>query len=577
MRARRNSSINAIRSLIPRRRLRGALVLLLCAAGSLTGALARGAATKPGATGAPAASAATAPTTQPASTQPGAKTTDEGWFAPAIRQRELPPLPKTLTPAFVIPVREPISEKTRDAIERKLIRCRTAGAKLIVLDMDTWGGDLFVGLDIARLLKTDAEGTRVVCYVRTRAISAGSMIALACDEIVMAPVGMLGDCGVVMTIPEGVKLVMPPDKQETVVRAEFEESAKMHGYSRALAKSMVDDDLEVWLVRDKNTRELRHVLAEDYRGKVTIPPGLSEIESNPKADWEMLRIVVPKGKLLTMTSSQALEYGFASAIVKAPLGDPLADLAKHFRLAGKFEVLEDSWSEELVDILTSGIVTSLLFFGLVICTYIEMHTPGFGLFGTIALICLGLLIGSRYLTGMAQWWEIAVFILGLVLLAVELFITPGFGVAGTLGIIFCLVGLMAFIVPNAPDKLPLPSSELAWSVFQTGAAAMGIGLLASVAAMILLARFLPDVPVANWVILKPAPAAAAAMSNPALAGIRAIGPGRMGVVTAICRPAGQVRFGEAIVEAVTEGEYIPAGTQVKVIRNESNRVVVTRA
>jgi membrane-bound serine protease (ClpP class) len=542
------------------------LVLLLCAAGSLTGALARGAATQP---------AATAPTTQPAthpaSTQPGAKTTDEGWFAPAIRQRKLPPLPKTLTRAVVIPVREEITEKTYDAIRRKLVRCQASGAQLIVLDMDTWGGDLFVGLDIARLLKTDAEGTRVVCYVRTRAISAGSMIALACDEIVMAPVGMLGDCGVVMTIPEGVKLVMPPDKQETVVRAEMRESAKMHGYSVALTESMADDDLEVWLVRDKNTRELRHV------GKVTIPPGLSEIESNPKADWEMLRIVVPKGKLLTMTSSQALEFGFASAIVDSPRKDPLADLARHYNVAGEFEVLQDSWSEALVEFLTSGPITALLLFGALLCGYIEMHTPGFGLFGTLALIFFGLMVGSRYLTGLAQWWEIAVFILGLALLAVELFITPGFGVMGTLGIIFCLVGLVAFIVPNAPNKLPLPSSELAWSVFQTGAAALGIGLLASVAAMMMLARFLPKVPVANWVILKLAPAASAATSNPALAGMLAIGPGRMGVVTAICRPAGQVRFGEDIVDAVTEGEYIPAGTQVKVIRNESNRVVVTRA
>jgi len=552
------------------------LVLLLLAAGSLAGALARGAATQPGATGAAAPASATAPATQPAAAPPNAKVTDEGWFAPPVRGRKLPPLPEQVTIAFVIPIREPINEKTHDAIKRKLIRCRTAGAKFVVLDMDTWGGELFAGMDIARLLKTYAEGMRVVCYTRTRSISAGALIAIACDEIVMTPVGLLGDCGVVMTIPEGVKLVMPPDKQETVVRAEFEESAEMHGYSQALAQSMVDDDLEVWLVRDKKTRELRYALSKDYRGKVTIPPGLSNVESNPKAEWDLLRIAVPEGKLLTMTSSQALEYGFASAIVKAPPDDPLAGLAKHYGLAGKFEVLEDSWSESLVDFLTSGIVTSLLFFGMIICAYIEMHTPGFGLFGSIALICLGLLVGSRYLTGMAQWWEIAVFVLGLALLAVEVFITPGFGVTGTLGIIFCLIGLLAFIVPNAPDKLPLPSGELAWSVFQTGATAMGIGLLASVAAMFLLAKFLPKVPMANWIILKPAPAASAATSDPALAGMLAISPGQTGVVTAICRPAGQVRFGEAIVDAVTEGEYIPAGTEVKVIRNESNRVVVTR-
>lgn len=544
----------------------GSWVLVLCAVGSLAGALARGAPTKPAAT-APAA-------TPPATTQPGAKVTEEGWFAPVIRQSPLPPLPEKVTSAFVIPVREPISEKTYKAIQRKLVRCQASGAQLIVLDMDTWGGEGGAAHDIARLLKTEARGTRVMCYVRTRAISAGSMIALACDEIIMTPVGMLGDCGVVF--PSGKPDGMPPDKIDTVVRTEMRESAKMHGYSEALTQSMVSDDVEVWLIRNKTSRQLRYVQASDFRGRVTIPPGLTRIKSNKNADWELLRVIVPAGKLFTADTDQAVEYGYASAIVDSQPNDPLANLARHYNFTGEFVVLEDTWSEELVDFLTSGTITALLLFGAMLFAYIEMHTPGFGVFGAIAVICFGFLVGSRFLTGMAQWWEIGLFAVGIALLAVEVFITPGFGVMGTLGAIFCLVGLAAILIPNAPDRLPLPSGELAWSVFRTGAAAMGIGFVSGVAAMMLITRFLPKVPMANWMILKSSSAGAAA-GEPALEGIQSIRPGQTAVVSTICRPAGQIRIGDRLFEAVTEGEYIPAGEKVKVIRNESNRVVVTRA
>jgi membrane-bound serine protease (ClpP class) len=558
------------------------LVLLLLSAGGLTGALARGAATGRGAAGAwaaadPATAAATAaqPATNPATTRPGARGTDEGWFAPPVRTSPLPVLPDKVTSAFVIPVREEISEKTYYAIKRKLVRCLASGAQLIVLDMDTPGGGLFDGLNIARTLRTDAKDTRVVCYVRPETISAGTMIALACDQIVMTPVGKMGDCGVVYLLgrPSG----LPPDKIETYVRAEFRQSAEMHGYSDALAQKMVDPNKEAWLIRDKKTRELQYVLADEYSGRVSIAPGLSKVPSNPDADWDLLRIVVPAGNLLTLTTPEAVNYGFCAAVVDSPRKDPLAGLAEHYNVSGGFEVLEDTFSEELLELFTGMAMTSLLLAGGIVFGYIEFHTPGFGLFGSLSVICLALLLGSRFLTGMAQWWEITLFVLGLVLLGVEVFITPGFGVTGTLGIIFCLVGLLAILVPNAPNKLPWPSSDLDWSVFKRGAAAMAIGLLAAAAAMMMLAKYLPKVPVANWLILKPAAASPAAMSEAALEPVRSIAVGQIGVVAGICRPAGQVRFGEAIVDAVTEGEYIPAGTKVRVIRNESNRVVVMRA
>ena len=526
-------------------------------------------ATKP--TSKPAAT--TGPVTRPAAAPAGARITPDGWFA-APPKVERPPLPKKVTNAFVLPIREEITSKTYDALKRKLLTCRDKGAELVIVDMDTWGGEVHAALDIARALKADFADFRKVCYARTRAVSAGALIALACDEIVMTPVGKLGDCAPIMlgTKLEGVRR----EKIETVLRTEFEESAELHGYSKALAMSMVSHDLEVWLVRSKKTRELRYGLSGEYRGKTEIPPGLSEIKSNPKGQWVLLEVVVREGELLTMNPGKAKKYGFAKALIKAPQADPLAGLLEHYNVTAPPRVFEDNWSELLVEFLTSAPVAGLLLFLGILCFYVEMHTPGFGVAGSVAIACFALLLGSRYLTGLAQWWEIAIFILGLVLLAVEIFVTPGFGVLGASGILCCVVALLAMVIPNAPDKLPIPTTEIGWEVFRSGLVALMIGFLAAVAAAVVLAKYLPEVPVANRLILAPRGQAEPGV-GPDVQGssVQLIAVGQTGVVAAICRPVGQVRFKDKLADAVAEGDFIPAGTKVKVIKNEGNRIVVT--
>jgi len=532
---------------------------------------ASGARTKPAT--APATAPSTAPATRPAAAPPGARITPDGWFAPPPKV-ERPPLPKKVTAAYVLPIREPITQKTYEAMKRKLLTCRSKGAELIVFDMDTWGGDAMAALDIGRMLKADFDDIRKVCYARTRAISAGALIAMACDEIVMAPVGKLGDCAPI-SMGELLKGVRR-EKIETVLRTEFEESAQLHGYNRALSVSMVSYDLEVWLVRNKKTRELRHVLAGDFRGRTEIPPGVSEVKSNAAGQWLLLRVVVPEGKLLTMNPKRAEEYGFAAAIIKSPRTDPLAGLLAHYHVAGPPKVFEDNWSERMVDFLTSAPVAGFLMFVGILCFYVEVNTPGFGVAGAAAIACFAVLVGSRYLTGLAQWWEIVLFAVGLVLIGVEIFVTPGFGVLGISGILCCIIGLLAMVVPNAPDKLPLPATEIGWSIFRAGALALSLGFIAGLVGAAVLARFLPNVPVASRLILgrrgptEPGPGPEVQASS-----VGSIAVGALGVATSVCRPVGQVRLHGKLVDAVADGGFIAAGTKVKVIKNEGNRIVVT--
>jgi len=51
-------------------------------------------------------------------------------------------------------------------------------------------------------------------------------------------------------------------------------------------------------------------------------------------------------------------------------------------------------------------------------------------------------------------------------------------------------------------------------------------------------------------------------------------PGTLGRTLSALRPAGTVLFGEERREAVTRGEFVAAGTEVRVLAIEQNRIVV---
>ncbi|MCD4823422.1 MAG: hypothetical protein K8S55_02355 [Phycisphaerae bacterium] len=516
----------------------------------------------------------------------GAEITDDGWFAPPPKT-EKPSLPKKITKAFVIKIREPIKGKTFRALRRKATYCRRNEAELIIIDMDTWGGEVGAALDMTRFLKTEMDDVYVLCYVRTRGISAGAMIAVSCDEIIMAPSGKLGDCAPIIM---GGKLTgVEREKIETVLRTEFEDSADRSGYNVPLATSMVSHDQEVWLVRNRKTRELRYVLAADYRSKVTNPPGevikladkvTLSTKQSPAATksrmWELVKVVLAKGKLLTMTSRKAKLYGFATDLVKAPRETPYAGLEKRFNITAAPVVLEDSWSEDLVDFMTHPVVTGILVFLMLLFGYTEMHTPGFGVFGGIAIACLITLLCSQFLVGMANWWEIAMLVVGLVLIALEIFVIPGFGVAGITGITLCLIAGLAIMVPNGPDKLPIPESAWAWEMFKSGLLTLSLAFIASVIGMVILSRFLPKMPLFSRMILKPAESAddaPRAEDSPMLA----VQPGDIGVTESSLHPVGLVRFGDELLGAVSDGGMIDANKSVRVVRRDGNRIMVEEA
>ncbi len=530
----------------------------------------------------PAAGPASQPASSPASGPAGIVYTDvrvdidnlpERWY---VRRpsAKVTPLPRPVKQAFTIPIREEIRDSTYDALVRKMGEAKARGADMIVFDMDTPGGSSQAMNEIAKLIMGE-EDVHTVAYVNPQAFSAGAVIALACDEIVMTSNGVIGDAMPILLGPGGVQAMDEElrGKIESAATAIIRTLAERNGYNKALCEAMITLKMEVWLVRKRDTGELAIVSAGEVRHLVAGAPADEEarVASRPASGpvYDYLLTIDTDKELVTMTASEAYKMGFTDHIL-----DSIDELRAHYGIDSPLQVLEDTWSEKLASFLASPAVTGILMFVGIIAVYAELHTPGFGLAGITAIICFALLLGSRYLTGLAQWWEVALFFLGLVMIAIEVFLIPGFGVVGITGIICCVAALLAMVVPNAPDKLPLPDTDLDWSIFSSGAMALGIAFVCALAGMAGLARVLPKVPVAGRLILAP-PRTTEAPPAAESAPIQRVNVGDVGIVTAACRPVGVVRFGEMLVAAVSEGELIPIGEKVRVLANEGNRIVVT--
>jgi len=471
--------------------------------------------------------------------------------------------------AAVIVCKGMIDDGLYKSIQRRTELALAGGANYLIYRIETYGGLLQAGDSIAKYFIFEAGAkAHTVAYVTSEAISAGAMIAVSCRDIIMKKNTTIGDCAPITTTGklEGVER----EKAESFVRAAFNRAAEANGYPKALLKAMVTMQVEVYRVKNLETGEYEYFESE------YLPKDANGYDLGGR------ELIVKKGELLTLTASQAKEYGIARAVVEDVNG-VLGYLAGRdgVQFAGKPEVLETNWSEEMVRRLNSPVVLSVLFMIGLLGVYMELNTPGLGLPGLVAVIAFTVMIGSKYLTGMANWVEVAVFIIGVLLLAVEIFVIPGFGVAGILGILCIFYGLFAMLVKNPPGRFPWPQTSFGWEYLSNSALGLLLGFAGFVVLAILFARYMPKVPLFNRLILAPtvldeSDKMKVSMTQPpeALAQLKI---GAVGLVTSKLRPAGTARFGNAVVDVVSQGAFIDKDKQVEIMEIHGNRVVVRPA
>src|SRR5207247_1089762 len=120
----------------------------------------------------------------------------------------------------------------------------------------------------------------------------------------------------------------------------------------------------------------------------------------------------------------------------------------------------------------------------------------------------------------------------------EIFILPGFGFVGVSGIILIVIGLGLATV----ERMPQSSGE--WLDFGSKMTQFGLGLVAAVFGAIIIARYLPNIPVANRMVLVPPTERTDADDTPALPGVEQSAAllGMIGTAATMLRPAGMARF-----------------------------------
>jgi len=466
--------------------------------------------------------------------------------------------------AAVIPCKGMIDQGLLDSIERRSETAMQAGADYLIYEIETYGGLVDAADSIAKyFIQTIGSRARTIAYVQTEAISAGALISVSCNDVIMRQNTTIGDCA---PISMGGKLEgVEREKAESFIRAAFQRASEANGYPEALLKAMVTMQVEVWRIRDRETGQWEFYERRD------LP------DDAQRYDVDGAEQVVGSEELLTLTASQALEYGVARAVVGG-LDEALAFLEERegVRFARPPMRLETTWSEEMVRWLNSPAVMGVLVMLALLGVYLELSTPGVGLPGLVAVICFAVIIGSKYLTGLANWVEIVLFFAGIILLLVELFVLPGFGVAGILGILLILGGLFGMLVKNAPGELPWPEGPEDWTVLTNGVLGMLYGFVGFLVLASVLSRYLPKLRFMSGLILMPTPA----MANGTAATASVDGPrygvrvGDAGTAVSDLRPVGKARFGDTMVDVVATAEFLDRGTAVEIIEIHGNRVVV---
>lgn len=454
----------------------------------------------------------------------------------------------------VIPLKGLIDKGLYDSMVRRLEESKAFDPVLLVFEIDTYGGLVDAAIEITDEIG-GIEEPKTVAFVPTKAFSAGAMVAMGAREIVLTPSSSIGDAAPVIQGPEGPQII--GEKTQSPVRSMFRKYAQRNGYPEALVEAMVTLELEVVEVTYKDG-SVKYMLAGAFE----------DLADAEKANVEKSRTVVREGEILTLTATEAHGYGIARFVVR-----DIDEMLEKYSLSGAEVVtLQVNWSEAIVRWLNDPRIASVILLLGILGIYMEFKVPGFGLPGIVGIICFATFFFSKHLSGMASYWEILLFAVGLVLLGIEIFVIPGFGIAGFLGITFIILSLVLALVPANITPAPLDMDFLA----RAGAYFI-MTLVAALILGVLLAKVLPMTPVVGEFYLgEPAPETIAHAEGAGLTSGRKDLLGKVGHAETPLRPAGHAKIDGEYYDVTTQGDMVASGEQIEVIRVSGNNIIVKR-
>jgi len=438
------------------------------------------------------------------------------------------PTPKRV---YVVPIREDIMPPLVYVVRRAVKEAIAAKADLIVLDMETNGGQVSATEQIIEILSQFHGPT--VTYVNRNAYSAGAFISVATQKIYMAPESVIGAAAPVMMSPGGTGVEAMPEaieiKATSAISAKVRAYAEKNGHNPEVVEAMIDRQKE--LILDGKT-------------------------------------INRKGGILTLTDREASrEYGSPSRPLLSLGTEPTLEalLAKLGYEGATVKRVEPTGAERL-----ATWINALNWLWLILGAagvYLEFKSPGFGLPGIVGICGFALYFLGGYIAGLSGLEWPLLFLIGLILVGVELLVFPGTIVPGLIGaalMFFTLVMAMVDWYPGTPRLPSLPQLEL--PLRDLALAAFGTVILLAI-----LGKFLPRTPLYAALV---AQSASGVESIRHQAATQASQVGRDGVALSPLRPGGKAQFGDDVLDVITQGELLEAGTRVRILSHSGHEAVV---
>jgi membrane-bound serine protease (ClpP class) len=202
--------------------------------------------------------------------------------------------------------------------------------------------------------------------------------------------------------------------------------------------------------------------------------------------------------------------------------------------------------------------------------YFELQTPGIGFPFGAAFLAAILYFAPLYIEGIAQNWEIVLFVVGIILLAVEIFAIPGFGVAGIAGIVLMITGLTLAMIDNIVWEFEGAGLEpFIKSLFLVVFSAF-LALVISIT----LSRKLLDTSIFSHLVLSSTQNKDEGYSSfdSKFSDLK----GRSGIAATSLRPSGRVEIDYEQYDAKSLVGFIDRGEKVKVVKFETGQVYVVK-
>jgi membrane-bound serine protease (ClpP class) len=316
-------------------------------------------------------------------------------------------------------------------------------------------------------------------------------------------------------------------------------------------------------------RALVRVNAEKNGYNIDVVEAMIDKTKRLEIDGEVLN---EKGQILTLTNVQAeKKYGEPpKPLLSSGTVENVTALLDVLGFGDAQRVEVKPTGVERIGAWINAISPLLLIIG-AIGIYLEFKTPGFGLPGIVGIVALVIYFFGGYIAGLSGMEWAALFVVGLVLVALEFFVFPGTTLVGFAGAICMLVAItmaMVDIYPSAPG-LPVP---MRFSVpVDKIVTTLTVALFGTFAAAWALSRVLPRTPVYHNLVSQSASGEASVVVQERQQSKRI---GELGVAVSVLRPGGKAKFGDQIIDVISQGEMIPKGTRVKVIGHSGSEAIV---